>query len=447
MSLDVRDDKYENLHKMSDETAEQTLLGREPNIAVIGLGYVGLPLAIFLAKSFSVVGFDIDKERVSQLRKGHDRTHEISGEKLAETSLVITDQKNKMEGCNFFIITVPTPIKRNSQPDLSYLEQACALIGPVMRPPCIVVFECTVYPGVTEKICGPILEEASGLKEGEGFHLGYSPERINPGDSVHTVDKMIKVIAAQQPEVLDVMKTVYGAVTQVFAAKNIMTAEAAKVIENAQRDINVAFINEVSMIMSALGVSMYDVLDAAETKWNFLPFSPGLVGGHCIGVDPYYLAHCAQQVGIDSKIILSGRHINESMGNFFISCIKQKMNLSGRVLVLGLTFKENVPDLRNTKVADMILQLKTLAAQVDVHDPLANEQEAMTLYDIALITDLNTICHTYDTIILAAPHTTYTQLPLSSIEKLLCAKGGGVADIKGIWRAYHWPDHIAYWCP
>jgi UDP-N-acetyl-D-galactosamine dehydrogenase len=330
-------------------------MNTKPVISVVGLGYVGLPLAVALAKHFEVIGFDIGKSRIAELKAGHDRTNEIEPERLKASSLRSTDNAADMKGSDVFIVTVPTPVDDRNEPDLSPMISACKTLGPVIAKGSTIVFESTVYPGVTEDLCGPALEKSSGLKCGVDFWLGYSPERINPGDREHTVDSITKVIAGQTPAITELLADIYGKVTTggVFRAASIKTAEASKAIENAQRDINIAFINEVTMIFNKIGLSVHDVLEASATKWNFLPFRPGLVGGHCIGVDPYYLARCALDNGYQPEIILSGRRLNDRMGRYVADSIADKLPRGARVLVLGLTFKENVPDLRNSKVIDV----------------------------------------------------------------------------------------------
>jgi UDP-N-acetyl-D-galactosamine dehydrogenase len=292
-------------------------------ISVIGLGYVGLPLAVGLARHFGVTGFDIDPQRIAALREGHDRTGEIDAQRLRDSGLTFTDKVEALRGSDLFIVTVPTPVDQFNVPDLSPLRAASRTVGGVVQAGAIVVFESTVYPGVTEEVCGPEIEAASGLTAGTDFFLGYSPERINPGDREHTVERITKVLAGQTPETTQTLELVYGRLTDgnTFTARDIRTAEAAKVIENAQRDINIAFVNEVATIFQKLGLSVYDVLEAAGTKWNFLPFSPGLVGGHCIGVDPYYLAHAAVSIGHHPEIILAGRRLNDSMGGYIAECV------------------------------------------------------------------------------------------------------------------------------
>nr|MBC8241363.1 nucleotide sugar dehydrogenase [Alphaproteobacteria bacterium] len=360
-------------------------------IAVIGLGYVGLPLAVALARHFPTIGYDLDPARIAELKTGHDRTGEIAASVLSDSALTLSGDGDAIAAAEIYIVTVPTPVDEKNQPDLRLIEAACAGIGSMLTAGNIVVFESTVYPGVTEDICGPALAAASGLVCGREFFLGYSPERINPGDREHTVDKITKVVAGQTPEVLERLADLYGRVTSggVYRAPNIKTAEAAKVIENAQRDINIAFVNEVAAICQKLSISAHDVLEAAGTKWNFLPFTPGLVGGHCIGVDPFYLAHQAQQLGHDPQIILAGRRLNDGMGDFIAGCIDENIAGPGRALALGLTFKENVPDLRNTKLVDVITGLQARGHAVLVHDPVANGEEAQRLYGFELLPSLD----------------------------------------------------------
>ena len=411
---------------------------KTPEIVVIGLGYVGLPLAVALANKFTVTGFDVNAERIAELNAGQDRTGEIKSGVLTASSLSLTLDTADIGGSDIYIVTVPTPVDADNVPDLSPVRAACKTV---------VVFESTVYPGVTEDICGPVLEEVSGLKCGEDFFLGYSPERINPGDTVHTVDKIIKVVAGQTPEIAQQLADMYGAVITAgtFIAANIKTAEAAKVIENAQRDINIAFVNEVAAIFHKLGISAHDVLEAARTKWNFLGFEPGLVGGHCIGVDPFYLAHRAKEVGHNPEVILAGRRINDSMGVFVADAIADKMTaekLDGPVLLLGLTFKENVPDLRNTKVVDVIAGLKARGLEVDVHDVMADAAEARTYYDIDMVPDIQ--AGKYACVIGAVPHDDYRQMDADQIVAMV-RPGGLIADIKGMWRKLDLPDGYPRW--
>ena len=419
----------------------------QPHIAVIGLGYVGLPLAVALANKFPVTGFDVNAERVDELTAGQDRTGEVSPEILKGSSLQLTVDADAIQGCDIYIVTVPTPVDADNVPDLSPVRAACVTVGGLIKKGSIVVFESTVYPGVTEDICGPALEKVSGLVCGVDFFLGYSPERINPGDTVHTVDKIIKVVAGQTPEIAQQLADMYGAVITAgtFIAANIKTAEAAKVIENAQRDINIAFINEVTAIFHKLGISAHDVLEAARTKWNFLGFEPGLVGGHCIGVDPYYLAHRAKEVGHDPEVILAGRRINDSMGRFVSDAIADRMaaeSLDGPVLLLGLTFKENVPDLRNTKVVDVIAGLKDRGLDVAVHDAMADAAEAQAFYGIDLVSEVEN--GKYACVIGAVPHDQYRQMSVDEIVAVV-QPGGLIADIKGMWRKLDLPEGYHRW--
>jgi UDP-N-acetyl-D-galactosamine dehydrogenase len=411
-------------------------------VTVIGLGYVGLPLAVALAGRFDTIGLDIDTRRIEELAGGHDRTGEIGRERLEASELALLADPSRCPPSDFYIVTVPTPIDGANRPDLRIVEAASRTIGAMLpaavaegRVP-VVVYESTVYPGVTEEICAPLLEAASGLECGKDFFLGYSPERINPGDREHTIDKITKVVSGQTPEVLERVADLYDAITSggVFRAKSIKAAEAAKVIENAQRDINIAFMNEIAQIFDRMDLSVWDVLAAARTKWNFLPFAPGLVGGHCIGVDPYYLSHRAEQLGLDPRVILSGRGINDSMAGWVAKRLHSaRGDKPGSVLVLGLTFKENIPDLRNSKVADMVCTLGRLGHAVTVHDPHADAAEAMHEYGIPLVTDA--LERRYDLVVLAVPHRSYLDMggangPGWALRKLL-AKGGTLADLKG----------------
>ena len=427
-------------------------MSSELRLAVIGLGYVGLPLATSLARKFRVVGFDVDASRIAEIHDGHDRTGEVDEAILRSSTMTTVCEPSAIAGLDVYIVTVPTPIDADNNQDLGHLSDASALVGQAMKAGAIVVYESTVYPGVTEDYCGPILERESGLACGRDFFLGYSPERINPGDREHTLERVTKVVAGQTPAVAERLREVYGAVTggNVYLAPDIKTAEAAKVIENAQRDINIAFINEVAVICSRLGLSTQEVLQAARTKWNFLNFTPGLVGGHCIGVDPYYLAHCARALGHEPEVILAGRRINEDMGRQVAETILKTLHdaVAGkspaRVLVLGLTFKENVPDLRNTKVVDVIKRLMEDGCEVDVHDPLASRAEAKALHGLDLHASLDG--HgSYDCLVGAVPHREYCEFEAASFARLV-RPGGLVADIKGMWRQAELPTGMRYWC-
>ncbi len=420
-------------------------------IVTVGLGYVGLPLSLRLSGHFPVTGYDVDPSRILELQDGYDRTGECSDQELATAAFHLTTDPKAIAGADVYIVTVPTPVDADNQPDLSALLSASETVGRALKQNAIVVYESTVYPGVTETLCGPVLETASGRVCGQDFYLGYSPERINPGDKIHTVDKITKVVAGQTPEVADFLMSLYGRLTngKVFLAKNIKTAEAAKVIENAQRDINIAFVNEVAMIFNQMGIKTHDVLAAAGTKWNFLNFTPGLVGGHCIGVDPYYLAHLARQLGHNPEVVLAGRKINDDMAGFLARQIDRQIQLlplkseTARIMVLGLTFKENVRDLRNSKAADLILSLQKAGHHVDVHDPLADPGEAKAAYGFDLLTGTAQRA-AYDCVISVVPHKTYVAFQADDLVALL-KPGGLVADLKGIWRDIEMPGEYVRW--
>ena len=406
-----------------------------PSIVVVGLGYVGLPLAVALAKRFPTIGFDIDAARIAELRSGIDRTREVSPDQLTQSTLLLSSDPEEGRGADIYIVTVPTPVDEENQPDLSAVTAAsrtvAGLIDPARRP--TVVFESTVYPGVTEELCGGEIERTGGLLRGRDFRLGYSPERINPGDREHTIERITKVVAGEDEEVVDQLAALYGAITTggTFRAASIKAAEAAKVIENAQRDINIAFMNEVAQIMGHIDVSVWDVLAAAKTKWNFLGFEPGLVGGHCIGVDPYYLSHLSQSLGHEPNVILAGRGTNDGMGRWIADRLHaRRLGRAGKVLVLGLTFKENVPDLRNSRAIDVIGRLTALGHAVAVADPLADPAEVRALYGLAL-TEPNGAA--YDLVIGTVAHEAYRALDAARVVAMV-TQGGTVADIKGMWR-------------
>ena len=413
-------------------------------IAVIGLGYVGLPLATALARHWPVLGFDVDAGRIGELRGGHDRTGEVDDAELANPALELSSDAADMAGCDLFIVTVPTPVTADNKPDLSAVEAACATVGPHLTPGATFVLESTVYPGVTEEVCAAALAAASGLEAGRDFRLGYSPERMNPGDKEHGLAQLTKVVAGQDAETTAFLAGIYGKVTggNVFEARDIRTAEAAKVIENAQRDINIAFTNEVAIIFNKLGLSVHDVLAAARTKWNFLPFEPGLVGGHCIGVDPYYLAHKADQIGYDAEVILAGRRINDGMGVYVADCVHGEVGPASHILLLGLTFKENVPDLRNSLVIDIYRRLADLGHTVAVHDPMADAAEAKALYGVDLLPDLD--AGPFDAVIGAVPHAAYRALDAAALGALL-KPAGLLADVKGMWRETNLPRGTRRW--
>src|SRR5437763_4381997 len=416
-----------------------------PRIAVIGLGYVGLPLAVALARHFETVGFDIDESRVAELRDGQDRTNEVDEDALRSSTLKLTSNPTDCARSDVYIVTVPTPVDQANRPDLGAVLAAtrmlAGLIDPERRP--TIVYESTVYPGVTEDMCGAEIERHGGLKRGRDFRLGYSPERINPGDREHSIERITKVIAGEDTEVVEQLATIYGAVTSggVFRAASIKAAEAAKAIENAQRDINIAFINEVTQIFSRIGVSVWDVLDAARTKWNFVGFEPGLVGGHCIGVDPYYLSHLAQQVGHDPQVILAGRQTNDGMGGWIADALHDRRRRAGSALVLGLTFKENVPDLRNSRSFDLVQRLIWLGHEVEVADPIASPDEIHREYDLR-VTKLDG--RRYDLVVGAVGHNAYRELADDKLAGLV-APNGTRADLKGMWRDRRLDPAIDRW--
>ena len=410
-------------------------LAHTRKIAVIGLGYVGLPVAAAFARSGSpVVGFDIDPRRVAELRAGKDRTREVNPEDLKNANLRVTSEAEDLAAADFYIVTVPTPIDEANRPNLGPMLSASRTVGEVLKKGDIVVYESTVYPGAIEETCVPVLQEHSDLKAGSDFTVGYSPERINPGDTAHRFETIVKVVSAQDAPTLDVVADVYGSVVTagIHRAPSIKVAEAAKVIENTQRDLNIAFMNELSAICEALGIDTGDVIAAARTKWNFLPFFPGLVGGHCIGVDPYYLTHRAEMAGYHPQVILAGRRINDNVG-FRVAreCVRRlfgRGNGGSQVTILGLTFKENVPDTRNSKVLDIVRELQSFNVDVQVHDPLASPDEAKQEYGLAL-TDLDNL-RPADAVILAVSHQDYVRGGWPLVTRLLKGGEGVVLDIK-----------------
>lgn len=394
-------------------------------LAVIGLGYVGLPLAVEFGKKRSVVGFDINQPRIDALVAGHDATLEVSDEELAQAHLLsYTANLDDLRQCNVFIVTVPTPINEHKQPDLTPLIKASETIGKVLKKGDIVIYESTVYPGATEDDCVPVLERVSGLTFNQDFYAGYSPERINPGDKEHRVTNIKKVTAGSTPAVADLVDALYNEIITVgtHKASSIKVAEAAKVIENTQRDVNIALINELAIIFNKLGIDTEAVLQAAGTKWNFLPFRPGLVGGHCIGVDPYYLTHKAQSIGYQPEIILSGRRLNDGMGAYVVgqlvkAMLKKRIHVQGaRILIMGLTFKENCPDLRNTRVVDIVKELNDYGIQVDVFDPWVNPEEAQREYGISPVASPEQ--GAYDAMVLAVSHDEFKQMGAAAIRAL-----------------------------
>jgi UDP-N-acetyl-D-glucosamine/UDP-N-acetyl-D-galactosamine dehydrogenase len=419
-------------------------------IAVIGLGYVGLPVAVALARAGApVIGFDIDRSRIDELRAGRDRTREVEAAELAQASLAYTDDPKALARADFFIVTVPTPIDAVKRPDLRAMLAASETVGAVLKRGDVVVYESTVYPGAIEEDCAPVLERASGLVSGRDFALGYSPERINPGDKTHRFETIIKVVSAQDDKTLDLVAAVYGSAVKagIHRAPSIKVAEAAKVIENTQRDLNIAFMNELSAICHALGIDTGDVLAAARTKWNFLPFYPGLVGGHCIGVDPYYITHRAEKAGYAPQVILAGRHINDGVGRRVArECVRMLMQRGGAaptVTVLGLTFKENVPDIRNSRVVDIVQELSSFGISAQVHDPLALADEAKHEYGIALA-EMPAL-RPADAVILAVAHDDYVRGGWAMIEKLLKPGAGVVLDVKAMLDRAAKPPGVELW--
>ncbi len=420
-----------------------TSIKKKDKIAVIGLGYVGLPLARLFATQYNVVGFDINKTRIQELTEGVDKTLEIEASVLKPILKTVQDSHNGLfcthnikdiEDCNYYIITVPTPIDKNNRPNLTPLYKASETVGQVLKNGDIVIYESTVYPGVTEEECVPVLENVSKLTFNKDFYVGYSPERINPGDKLHTIDKILKVTSGSTPKVAKKVNDLYASVITAgtHIAPSIKVAEAAKVIENSQRDINIAFVNELAKIFSLMDIDTKAVLEAAGTKWNFLPFKPGLVGGHCIGVDPYYLAQKAQEVGYHPEIILAGRRVNDSMGQYVASEViklmaKNNISINGaKILVLGITFKENCPDVRNTKAVDVINQLKSYGTQVTVLDPWASPTAVVKEYQLDIIK--NTPKDKYDAIVLTVAHKEFIEMNL----KTLIKPKGIIYDVKGV---------------
>jgi len=403
-------------------------------LAVIGLGYVGLPLAVEFGKKYQVTGFDIDHRRINELREGKDVTDEVEPEELEQaTGLSFTNQLDDIRECNIYIVTVPTPIDQYKKPDLTPLRKASETVGKVLKSGDIVVYESTVYPGCTEDDCVPILEQISGLKYNQDFYCGYSPERINPGDKEHRVYSIQKVTSGSTPEIAEQVDQLYKSIITAgtHKASSIKVAEAAKVIENAQRDLNIAFVNELALIFDRMHIDTQEVLEAAGTKWNFLPFRPGLVGGHCIGVDPYYLTHKAESIGYHPQVILSGRRINDNMGNFVASKVVKLLSQKGHaikgadVLVLGITFKENCPDIRNSRVIDIIRELQDFGVNVEVHDPMADPEEVYEEYGIHMISDLK---KDYHGIVMAVGHKAFMDLDMKTVKK----ENGIIYDVKSV---------------
>lgn len=423
------------------------LVNKEAKLALVGLGYVGLPIALEFAKKISVIGFDINEERLAKMRQGIDPCKELDHAAFEEADIKFTSSIDELREASFFIVAVPTPIDRHNQPDLTPLLSATRSVAHALKRGDYVVYESTVYPGCTEEDCLPILEEISGLKAGVDFKIGYSPERINPGEKVHTLPNTIKIVSGCDGEALDVIAKVYELVVKpgVHRAPNIKVAEAAKIIENTQRDVNIALMNELSIIFSRIGINTYDVLEAAGTKWNFLKFYPGLVGGHCIGVDPYYLVYKASELKYHTQIISAGRFINDTMGGYIAKkLVKKLINmgkgiLGARVLVMGMTFKENVADIRNSKVVDIINELKDFGVDVDVVDAHADSEEVKQMYGFGLIEKPR---NNYDAVIVAVSHDAYKDLD-ETYFKSLTYDNAVLVDVKGMYRGKI--NELKYW--
>ena len=424
------------------------LINKEAKLALVGLGYVGLPIALEFAKRVKVVGFDINQARVDMMRRGEDPSRELEATDFENRDITFTADINELKDVNFFIVAVPTPIDETNLPDLKPLQGASRTVGKVLKKGDYVVFESTVYPGCTEEDCIPILEAESGLKFPEDFKVGYSPERINPGDKEHTLQNVIKIVSGCDEESLDEIAKTYELVVAagVHRATSIKVAEAAKIVENTQRDVNISLVNELSIIFNKMGINTFDVLEAAGTKWNFLKFYPGLVGGHCIGVDPYYLVHKAMQLGYHSKVINSGRYVNDSMGFYIGKQTAKKIIAQGKmiqeahVLVMGATFKENVSDIRNSKVIDVVNELKSFQINVDVIDPHADSSEMEHEYGVSLATDIR---KDYDAIILAVNHREYCQFDENYFKGMMKDGKGVFVDVKGIYRGKI--NDLMYW--
>jgi UDP-N-acetyl-D-glucosamine/UDP-N-acetyl-D-galactosamine dehydrogenase len=404
-------------------------------IAIIGLGYVGLPLAAEFGKKYSVLGFDINQSRIDELNKGYDRTQEMTSEELkGSNNLSFSTNQDDLKTCNIFIVTVPTPIDNYKKPDLTPLLSASRTVGKVIKENDVIIYESTVYPGCTEEDCVPVLEKESGLKFNQDFFCGYSPERINPGDKINTLTKIRKVTSGSTPEIADFVDDLYASIIEAgtYKATSLKVAEASKAIENAQRDVNISFVNELSLIFDKMGIDTSEVLEAAGTKWNFLQFKPGLVGGHCIGVDPYYLLHKSESLGYYPQVILSGRRVNDNMGIFVANkliklLIKKGHKIEGsKVLILGITFKENCPDIRNSRVIDVYNELKEFGVDITVHDPWADKHEVHEEYGVSIVSELT---EKYDGILLAVSHKEYVNLDIENLKN----NNAVVFDIKSVW--------------
>jgi UDP-N-acetyl-D-galactosamine dehydrogenase len=436
---------YRKMRNQRDEMSEEKdmysrLLSGDATLSVIGLGYVGLPIALAFAKHIKVIGFDISAERVEMMKRGVDPSEELGAEDFEGSDITFTANPADLAAAHFHVLAVPTPINSMNQPDLGPLISASTTVGNILKPGDYVVYESTVYPGCTEDDCVPVLEELSGLKMGDDFKVGYSPERINPGDKVNTIETIVKVVSGCDAESLEIVGKTYELVVKAgcHRASSIMVAEASKIIENTQRDVNIALINELSIIFNRVGISTHEVLEAAGTKWNFLPFTPGLVGGHCIGVDPYYLTWKANKLGYHAKVINSGRYVNDSMGAYVgKQCVKRLLEagvnpLESRVLVLGVTFKENVSDIRNSKVFDVIRELKSFNVETDVVDPWASAEQVQREYGVTM-TD-QAASGAYDAIISAVNHEEYVAYGAEDLQRLFRLDPGVLIDVKGMFR-------------
>lgn len=416
----------------------QEIIDKKTKIALIGLGYVGLPIALAFAKKVSVIGFDINRKRVDMMKKGIDPSAELPESEFKDSDILFTDSLADLKKASFYIVAVPTPVDNSNKPDLTPVIKASESIGKVLKKGDYVVYESTVYPGCTEEDCVPVLEKLSGLKMGKDFKVGFSPERINPGDKEHTITSILKIVSGNDAEALDTIAKVYSIIVKpgVHRAPSIKVAEAAKIIENTQRDVNIALMNELSIIFNKMNINTYDVLEASGTKWNFLKFSPGLVGGHCIGVDPYYLIHKAEALGYHTHVINSGRYVNDSMGFYVAKNTVKKILATGKdlskakVLVMGATFKENVTDIRNSRIADVVKELKSFFVTVDVSDPYADSHELKEEYGFELVKEP---AKDYDAVIIAVNHKPYLSLTEDYFSTIL-TKQGVIADVKGIYR-------------
>jgi len=410
-------------------------------ISVIGLGYVGLPLANRLSKYYNVVGFDTNSSRIQELKAGIDRNNDVDQKILVKSKIFFTQNIEETKKSDFFIVTVPTPVDQRKKPNLKSINSACKLVAPNLKKGSIVIFESTVYPGLTEEICKPILENYSKLSSPTDFGIGYSPERINPGDTKHSVEKITKVVSGSNIEISKIIGDIYKTIIKagVFYAKSIEIAETAKAIENAQRDINIAFVNEIALLCQKLNISVYDVLDAAKTKWNFLPFQPGLVGGHCIGVDPYYLAHIAKKVGAKADIILSGRRLNEQMTSLVFNIIEKKISSNDRILQIGISFKENVPDTRNSKAVELAKSFIDKNYNINVYDTIVDSDEVNKSFGIKL----SKLIGRYDVIIIAVSHKFLTNESIDLLKYI--KKSSKIFDITGKYRNMFSSKNIKYW--